>query len=338
MKKVITCFTFHVLLVMIGLGQTSLSGRLISLPNTTVRLVGDQSSLNDYIGKTYATAVSDGQGSFVLNFDLGEEKPLVLYAGQLFFKCWFVPGQPLTIIESSANGYRFEGTAASSNALLLKAGIMIPNQLSTSMQTAKFEPQLALRYLDSIENIRVKMFQEFSKSRLESKKFAEYYKAEVSSFTAFSKSQYPSKFLYMDKSIQQKDIPQGYFDFWKKFELTSDNCASDMYQNAVRDYISYKANVLLGDNAGRFDSLMKKTLEQSYLVLKNHPLTLQKQRAETILFLIRYLDLPSITSEAIYHYNIDYPKQESALLIEKEWTKKLANAQKKISFSLRDMA
>lgn len=71
-------------------------------------------------------------------------------------------------------------------------------------------------------------------------------------------------------------------------------------------------------------------------LLKDTPLTHQRQKAEAIRFLIQYTDLNELSQQAIFALYNDFPDSPYAAFPEREWRKKNESKLITPSFQLRD--
>lgn len=333
MKKIIF-INLIVLLAIAANGQTIVSGKFKSLPKTEFRLVQDQLLYNDYRGTILAQDTTNNNGEFSVSFNLTFEKQIVFYIDQHFFRLWIVPGERL-VIDENDEGYAFSGKAAAENVFLYRAGIMQPYKNAIHIISAAFDGAGETKYYDSLENERWKLYNTLFVQKKPSIKFYTYCKGEITYFSYFSKSQYPNTYIYLKKNLKQADIPTEYYSFWKKMEFQDDSCASDNYQNCVRDYIYFLTTVKAATTIYD-ENFYAKSFTIMDSLLAHKPLTLKKQKAVAIDFLIKYYDFPLLATNKVSEFAQAYPGSPYTDFINKEWNKKNAEKMALITFTLLD--
>lgn len=335
-KKIILSLSFY-LFVVGTFGQTVIKGNLSSLPSSEYRIVANQSSLNDYKGDLLSEGKTNDKGEFNTSINLISEQPVELFIDRFFFRLWMIPNTTLIIHQVSENEYSFSGQSEKQNTFFFQSGIMMPYTVQSNVASKIFEPKKQINYLDSIETKRRLLFNKIFTASKVSPKFDSYSEAEISHFSMFNKSQYLSNYIYIEKTLKVQDIPNNYYDFWTKFKFHEDSCLSGSYQNSLRDYIEFisrKKNVINDDDKEKLFSEEFKTTDS---LLSDRPFTLQKQKTDALLFLIRYVDFPTLTQTEIENYSKSFPLSSSLELIRKEWNKKNKNVLTIPSFKLRDI-
>lgn len=317
------------------LGQTRIEGLVASFPNTAFTIKTGQSVLNNYAGILIGQGNVDGKGQFTANIDLPAEQPVKLFVGNVFFLLWAKPNTTLTIQAGADGRYIFSGAMAKENTVLYTTRLMQPYTVRPDIGTNSFEPQRQLLYLDSIEAKRLSIVSEAEKAGRLSKKFLSYCKAEISSFTFVNKTQYPGNFKAANK-ITGNDIPKDYFSFWKKFRLAEDSTASDSYQGALQYFIEYKAFERIGPSKIGTEDSWREILRVEDSLLRRHPLSFQKQRTNSLFYLIKYFNYTDLTASAIEDYKKKFPSSASIPIIENLWQKKQASTAVQPSFRLKD--
>lgn len=316
---------------------TIINATLLSSANTDYSISYNQSIINDYRGEILASGKTDASGKLNASFTITTEQPIYIFIGPVFFKCWIIPNTTLSITASAGGQYSFEGEAAGMNQFLLQAGIMMPGALPRATGIPDFQPYKQLAFMDSIEAVRTALYMKTIKAAKLSDKFSAFAKAEIKNFSFFYKSQYPLRFVYMDKTIKMGDIPADYFSFWKDFTIEADNNKSDNYQNALQDFVAYMAVRKTGNYvydeahyAIEFDVLDS--------LLKDRPFTKQQQKARLLLFLTNYYDFPSLVKKELADFESEFSTSPYVDIVKTAFNKKHKNQFTKPSFSLKDTA
>ncbi len=315
--------------------QTTIAGKLPSTPNTSFSIRADQSALTGYAGILIGQGKTDDKGQINAMIDCKTEQPVALLIGNTFFILWAKPNAGINIREEADGRYVFEGALAKENTLLYTTGLMQPFTVSQNIGTDHFEPEKEFRYLDSIEAKRRAALRAAEKDNTLSGKFITYCNAEIMGFSCFSKCQYPGPFKSANK-ITGNDIPKDYFGFWGKFVLADDSVASVSYQYALQAYIEYKVRQSMGGAPEGTEDSWKETFRIADSLLADHPLSLQKQKTDDILFLIKYFDFPHLAAGEIERYKKQFPSSVSIAALEKAWQKKQGLASAIPSFRLKD--
>lgn len=331
-RTVLCCLAF--LLQLTGTGQTIIKGSFKSKPFADLRIVYNQSGLNEYKGEILATGKTDSVGGFLATFHLPSENPVLFYIADRFFRLWVMPGTTLLMEETDSGQFTFSGRTAFQNEFLYQAGIMQP--LATGMVTKGFEPTVYSAYIDSIEKKRWALFDGYFKAGSVSTAFASYCTGEIGYYSFFQKNQYPLKYIYMDKSLKKEDLPSSYYDFWKELKLLDDSCSSDFYQNGLRDYIEYLANRQLNNMVEDKERFYQAYFRIQDSLLTHLPFTKQKQATESISFLIDYFDLPALTEQQLKKYQDEFPLSPSVSLLTYKWQKKSNNTATVPAFTLQN--
>lgn len=334
--KIILSLSFY-LLVIGTFGQTVIKGDLSSLPSSEYRIVTNQSSLNDYKGDLMFEGKTNDKGEFNALINLNSEQPVELFIDRFFFRLWIIPNTTLIIHQGSENEYSFSGQSEKQNTFFFQSGIMMPYTVPPTINSKTFEPKKQFNYLDSIETKRRLLFDKMFITSKASSKFDSYSEAEISHFSTYNKSQYPSKYVHIEKTLKVQDIPDNYYDFWTKFKFHEDSCLSGSYQNSLRDYIEFTSRKKNGINDDDKEKLFSEEFKTIDLLLSDRPFTMQKQKTDALLFLIRYVDFPTLTQTEIENYSKSFPLSSSLELIRKEWNKKNRNVLTVPSFKLRDV-
>ncbi|MET0298157.1 MAG: TlpA disulfide reductase family protein, partial [Flavitalea sp.] len=316
---------------------------VLSMPSNAgekYRLVTNQALENQWQGEVVASGSFNEKGSAKINFNLNQAGPILLFTGQVFYRIWVQPGKQTEFVVSKA-GFAFKGAMARENEFLFKSGLMTPFNPSRDFN-AGFQPAEFTRYYDSITTARRVLFNlmfdlNASDPYQIPDAFRNYCSGEIEGFNCFSKSQYPMRFIYGDKSLTYQSVPAGYYDFWKKFELLPDDNGSDMYHNALRDYIAYLALKKNNMNASEYEALAASEMVLMDSVLKDHPKTLAKQKAIKIDFVIKYFDYPGLTRAAVEAYLRDYPGTRLSDFVAEKWNAKNKNLKSKPLFRLKDL-
>ncbi|MEO5911969.1 MAG: TlpA disulfide reductase family protein, partial [Pelobium sp.] len=316
--------------------QTLLSAELPTFPTTPFKVLTNQSSLNSYKGELLSEGSTDEKGRFSVAINIPSEQPVTLYIGNSFFKLWITPGTSLSIKESGGREYIFAGPMEKQNSFLFKSGLMKPSTLSMSGETKDFNPGRVLRYFDSIQNRRFLLYTETFSAKAPSSKFDSYARAEITHFSLVSKSQYPAKYIYVDKTLAPRDIPDGYYSFWLNFNLHEDSCMSDHYQNSVSDFIEYRARKKLPPENQDMESLWQEEFNVMDSLLSELPLTMQKQKTHALMFLAKYADFPNLVKAEMQKYFTAFPKSASSSILKNAWEAKAKNILETVSFHLKD--
>lgn len=336
MHKFITLLTI-ILLFSKAYGQTTIKGNFKSFPSTDFRIVYNQSTLNEFQGETLAKEKTNTNGEFLLHFELSSENFVLLFISNQFFRLWVKPGTVL-IVDEENNSMFFRGETSKQNNFLYQSGIMIPVSVPTTIKENKFEPLKQIKYLDSVEQKRLVLFKISIDTNQVSKKFISYCTGEISYFSYLNKNQYSLQNIYGPNKIQPGDIPLDYYGFWQQFQLLDDSCISVSYQSALRDYIEY----LTSKQLNIFNEIpdKEKYYQMEFRILDSilaaHPHTREKMKAERILFLIKYFDLPQLVQSQIVTYGNEFPGSDYTTLIQKKWSQKNGNAFTKPIISLKD--
>lgn len=315
--------------------QTIIEGVLPSLKNNSFSVKADVSALNDHKGLTIGKGTIDENGQFRSAISLSKEQPVTLFTGNVFFVLWIKPNSTLSIRESENKNYIFSGAASAENFLLYTTGIMQPFAVPGNIGTTDFRPEMQLKYIDSIETGRLSLKKNAERSSNLSKIFLDYYKAEVTNFSLFNKNQYPA-FFKTSKKITEDDIPGTYFGFWDKFILPGDSNASRSYQNALGDFIEYKALQNTGSSEQGTEKSWEEMFRTADSLLVLHPLSLQKQKTSFLLLLIKYFNFPYLTGRELDNYKRQFPSSASIALLEDMWKKKQASLSIIPSFRLKN--
>lgn len=315
------------------IGQTVLEGQLRSTPNTTFSIKIDQTSLNDYAGILIGSGITDELGRFNSNLDLKSEYLVTLTFGSTFLNLWIKPKSSLMIQEVNGKGYVFSGSAAHENEVLYLAGIMQPTTVPTYVDLDSFKPEKQLNYLDSIEKKRLQILEE--KSSVLSSQFTSFLKTETESFSNSNKSQYVG-LLKATGKLTGQEIPKDYFLFWEDFALQEDSTLSPSYPTALRKFLEHKTIERTGSLEFTNELDWIEMFETADSLLKNHPYSLQKQKAMYLLFLVKYFDFPGVTSKEVNNYYKQFQPDSSTSLLMSMWQNKVNSGSITPSFRLRD--
>ncbi len=324
------CFAFT------SKAATIIEATLITNPATSYRIIANQSALNDYEGQLLNEGKTNEKGELKAIFEIGTEQPVTLFIGKQFLKIWIIPNTSLQIIEVAGNHFQFKGEAAAHNIFFYQSGIMMPFTIPPAPSTQSFDPQLFFKYQDSLQQTRNDQYDELFSKNPPSKTFASFCKAEISHAAISAKSQYPLEYIYMKKTLEFSNIPAGYFRFWSDFRLYNDSCLSDAYQNSIHNYLQYIVSVQMNNDISdteKFHSLLFKAADS---LLTNHPFTLQKQKTDILLTMVRYFDLPVLFDTEYKKYQSVFPESVSLPLIETEWKKKTGSELSTPSFRLKN--
>lgn len=335
MQKILNLLLSIFLVGTSAFGETVINGTFVSLPSAEFRIVANQSFLNDYQGELLKQGKTNDKGEFIASFNIISEQPVILFIDKIFLKLWIIPNTSLTIQEAINNVYTFSGEAEKQNTFFFQTGIMMPFKIPGSISTETFEPQKQFTYLDSIETARLFLYNQIFSNKVPSFKFESYCKAEILHSSIMSKSQYPLGYIYMKKTLKVEDIPANYYNFWTKFKLYEDSCLSDSYQYSINSFMQYIATKKMNNDISdveQFNQLLF-TIADSLLV--NRPLTLQKQKTDILLTLIKYFDTPVLVQKEFENYKRDFPESPSLELLGNEKDKKTKNTLTTPSFRLK---
>lgn len=314
-------------------GRTRIEGSLPAYPGVQYTLKANQHALNDHAGIVIAEGRSDNSGKFIIEAALDKEQPVCLYLSNTFFVLWAKPNDTLVITAQKQGGYDFSGKAARENSVMLSSGLMQPFTVPGNIGLDSFEPARQRRYLDSIEALRWIILPGSEIEEGISKPFGAFYKAETVNFTLFNQHQYVQLLKGANK-ISAKDIPENYFDFWKRFSLVEDSSYSNSYQNALQNFIEYHVSLKPTGSQPGSASFWHETFRITDSLLSEHPFTLQKQRSAFLFFLLKYFNLTDLTGKEIELYKKDFPASPSLTLLETMWNKKMGLTFTSPSFSL----
>lgn len=317
-----------------GFCKNTLSGAMPAFPLSTYKIVHNQTMVNAYQGETLAEGKTDLKGGFSASFELDSEQPILFFIGNQFFKIWLVPNSDLTITENHTN-FDFKGETSAENYFLFKSGIMRPYTVETQLNSSHFEPDKQLIYLDKLEKDRWELYETTFQKRASSR-FQSFIKGETVYFTYLYKNQYPQRFLYMTKTIQAKDIPPLYYSFWLDFKVLDDVNFSDVYQNSLQAYIEFMAKKRV-KNPSDLSELYRVEFELIDSLLKDRPLTRQRQKAEAIRFLIQYTDQIELSKKEIDRLYADFPNSHYIYYLETAWKKKNKHMFTTPDFQLKDV-
>lgn len=334
--KTINLVLPFLILAITSFGQSTIQVKLPSLPSTDFQITADQSALNNYSGEKLAEGRTNEKGEFTATFKLSSESPVIIFIDGLFFKVWIIPDTALSIKEFAVDKYSFSGTSERENTFLYQTNIMMPFKQSGSIDDKIFEPAKQEMFLNEIESKRTVVFDSIFAVNKASEVFDNYVKAEILNFTMFSKNQYAARFL-ATKTIKNQDIPNDYYNFWSKFKLFDDSCLSVSYQYSLRDFIAYQALKKLHNDNSDTEKVFQAGFEIMDSLLLNHPITLQKQKTDTLLLLIKYFDFPALVQNEFEKYGKQFPSSPSLELIGKELEKKNKNTLTTPSFKLKNV-
>ncbi|WP_428661993.1 TlpA family protein disulfide reductase [Runella sp.] len=314
--------------------QTSLSAHLSSFPSMDYRIVHQQTMLNAYHGDLLAEGRSDTNGQLSASFALSGEQPALLFIGNQFFKIWLTPQTTLHIKEIDGQ-FDFIGATADHNRFLFTTGLMRPYTVNPLVNSDQFQPVQHIAYLNQLEQQRWQTYRTAFATQKVSSAFRSFVTGEISGFTFLQKHQYPQRFVYMNKTLREEDISRDYYNFWQGFQLANDTISSDIYHQSLQAFLEFSAKSKLG-HSPKLSELYQAEFRLMDSLLKDKPLTHQRQKAEAIRFLIQYTDLNDLSQQAISALYNDFPHSPYAAFLEREWRKK--NDAKLIvpSFQLRD--
>lgn len=338
MFKPISVIIVAVLCVASAISQTTIKGDFVSFPLTEYRIVCNQTVLNEYQGETLARGKTDSNGLFDASFNLTTEQPVLLFISNSFFKFWIIPSSALIIVETEDKQLQFKGASAAHNNFLYHSGIMKPMTVPAMITSAVFDPNRQLKYLDSLEKKRRESFSQDIDLTKVSTEFVSYCKAEITHFSNLNKNQYLLQNIYGANKIKYEDIPADYYSFWNQFQFFEDSCISDSYLGSLRDYINYNVSKQLGI----FNTINDKELYYNTefrlmdSLLTALPYTKERLKAERLLFLIKYIDLPQLIQTQLEHFKSEYPSSDYAAFAVAKWDKKTKSSFTKPAFSLKD--
>jgi thiol-disulfide isomerase/thioredoxin len=320
--------------------QTVLSGHFKSFPSTEFTIVHHQSAVNEFQGEQLATGKTSINGEFSAVFQIKTQEPVLLFIANQFLRLWLIPNASLSIDEIQTGEYVFSGSSANENKFLLGAGIMTPMAVLPNFMSDNFDPLNQIKCLDSIEQIRWTLYKTSFLNSAISKPFSEYCKGEIIHFSNLNKNQYAAQYIFGPKKIKQTDIPSSYYDFWNNFTLLDDSCSSDTYRNSLINYIGYLATKRLNlfndyPNKTKYNETEFKILDS---LLVDRPETKKRIKAEKIIFLIDYFDLPQFVETELKNYKREFPASEYNTFIQKKWDKKNEHAFTSPEFILKDIS
>lgn len=319
----------------ISFGQTNVEGNIGTFPNTKYSIKIDRSPLNEYRGKSVAEGTTDDKGRFAVPIDIKREQPIILFIGNLFFSLWAKPNTTVGISENPGKQYFFFGETAIENNILFQSGLMQPYKTPENIGLDTFNPDKQTAYLDSIEKNRLKILNAMHNNNGVSETFRSYYKSEVYSYTFFNKNQYAA-LLKSTNKITDKDIPKDYFNFWNNFELENDSTASNSYQNALQNYIEYLALGKVGKNKTGTEQAWGEMFRTADSLLQKYPLSLQKQKTNYLLLLIKYFNFDNLAANEMDFYRKQFPQSSSIPVLENLWNKKQGVTSTIPSFQLKN--
>jgi thiol-disulfide isomerase/thioredoxin len=320
--------------------QTVLNGHIKSFPSTEFTIVHNQSAVNEFQGEQLATGKTSINGEFSAVFQIRAEEPVLLFISNQFLRLWLIPNTKLSIDEVNTGEYLFSGSSANENNFLLGAGIMTPMAVPPNIMSDKFDPVNQIKYLDSIEQMRWALYKKDFATSGVSKLFSDYCKGEIIHFSKLNKNQYAAQYIFGPKKIKQADIPSSYYDFWHEFTLLDDSCSSDTYRNSLINYTGYLATKRLNLFNDYPDKIKYNETEFRILdsLLIDRPETKKRIKAEKIIFLIDYFDLPKFVEAQLKNYKLEFPASEYSIVIQKKWDKKNENAFTSPEFILKDIS
>lgn len=324
------CFAFT------SKAATIIEASLITSPSTSFRIIANQSALNDYEGQLLNEGKTNEKGELKAIVEIGAEQPVTLFIGKQFLKLWIIPNTRLQITEAAGNHFQFNGEAAAHNIFFYQSGFMMPFSILPAPSTQSFEPQLFFKYQDSLQQSRNDQYDELFSKNPPSKTFASFCKAEISHAAISAKSQYPLEYIYMKKTLEFSNIPAGYFRFWSDFRLYDDSCLSDAYQNSIHNYLQYVVTVQMNNDISDTEKFHILLLKAADSLLASHPLTLQKQKTDILLTMVRYFDLPVLFEKEFKKYQSGFPESVSIPLVSSEWNKKKGSLLSSPSFRLKN--
>ncbi|MEO5892657.1 MAG: TlpA disulfide reductase family protein [Ferruginibacter sp.] len=338
-KVILTLLTGIFLLTKIS-GHTIISGSFKSFPSTDFRIVCDQSALNEFQGENLAKGKTNASGEFNSTFEFTQEQAVILFISNRFFRYWIIPDKSLTVDETNNGEFIFSGDAAKQNNFFYRSGIMNPMSVPAAISSTAFEAQKQVAYLDSITQKRWTLFNKEPGLSTISKKFTSYCKGEIIHFPNLNKNQYVLQHIYGAAKIKRTDIPPDYYKFWDKFQFLDDSCASNSYQNSLRDYIGYFTSKQLNifDNIADKDQYYQLEFKVMDSLLGDLPYTRERVKGETLLFLIKYFDLPQTVQLQFEIYKKEFPLSPYAELVQKKWDQKIKNILTVPVFSLKDVS
>jgi len=306
--------------ILVAADRATLTALFPNQTSAAFRMVTNQSLINNWAGNELAAGKTDESGKLQVQFELAEETQIILFVGPSFYKIWMQPGDALVMKQTPA-GLEFSGSTARENEFLYRGSLMLPFNVNHGVEK-RFEPFIARAYFDSLETHRWDLFRQILKDKKLSQKFADYCAGQINGFTAFSLSQYVMKFVYIDKAISLKDVPASYYDFWTKFKLLSTEPGSDMYHNALRDYLSF-----LSLKQNNFDATNQERLTELQLQIADSLLTDRRQtlaiiKSIQIDFIIKYFDFSNLTRTALDHYATQFPRSEATVFLTKQFQAK----------------
>lgn len=316
-----------------AIGQTILEAELTSFKQSHYAVKTDQTALNEYAGTTITQGQSDKNGKLKTTLDIKSEAPVYLFIGSKFFILWLKPNSILQIREEGEGNYKFSGESEAENNVMLKTGIMRPYTVQANKGLLIFNSNQHLSYIDSIEDARLTLMNQYINNNTLSKAFINYCKMEIVSFSCFNKNQYPLLLKTLNK-INDKEIPGNYFEFWNNFTLADDSTLSGSYQDALQNYIEFRTIDGTKHLQPGTENAWKEIFKMSDSLLTQFPLTLQKQKTAYLLVLLKYFNLTELTAAEIKSYKKQFPASPSLPLIENAWNKKITAVSGTPSFAL----
>jgi thiol-disulfide isomerase/thioredoxin len=318
--------------------QTIVKGSFKSLPNTSFKMVTNESVANSYGGETLTEGTTNENGVFNVSFSLKAEQPIMLFISNVFYRLWAIPNTSLQMEETADDKIIFSGAAAVENDFLYQSRIMLPMGVATGINSTTFEPQKQFNYLDSVEKFRWTLYDKLFSTKTVSKNYSSYCKGEISYFTFFYKNQYAQRYIWGANGVKKEDFPKNYFNFWEQFALLEDGCKSADYNNALRDYGNFKASERLHIyneilDKEKYNATVFTILDS---LLAKHPLTKRELKCETILFIMNYFDLPQLVETQLAAYKKEFPDTKHLSLLQNKWNAKVKNTATTIDFALKD--
>mgnify|MGYP001204875133 CR=1 FL=1 len=315
--------------------QTTVEGRFSSFTNTKYTIKLGESSLNDFKGKTIIEGKTDNEGEFLEVLNITHEQSLNLYIGNTFFKLWVKPHSVSGIQSNDKPKYSFFGGTAIENKILFESGIMQPFSVPKNIGLEVFAPKKQILYLDSIASKRLEILRNSINNQIVSEMFQSFYISEVQNFTHYNLSQY-TKLLEVSGKISDNAISDDYFDFWDTFSLANDNQESNSYQSALQDFIEYIALKKVGKSQIGTEKAWNEMFRVADSLLRDKPLTLQKQKTNFLLLLIKYFNFEELTKSEFSIFRNQFPESESLPLLSNLLEKKYNLSSQQIDFQLKD--
>jgi peroxiredoxin len=208
--------------------------------------------VNITAGPVLDSAKINKDGEFEIVIPLDESMKALLFFGNRFTNVYLEPGKSVSLAINSMvfpDKINFEGELGPVNRYLTLARKLDQQTAIPANDLYAKEPLPFIRYTDSIKQLKLKLLDEFDmKYQQIDAGFIARIRSDIELSSAHQHLQYPGNYQLIRRAVPV--IPEDYhFDYRRSLNLnSSENLASQAYQEFIQSYLDYRLNVYLAEH------------------------------------------------------------------------------------------